>query len=123
MSCSLRFHTDRGNKTRQLLRYKTGKTAKMSDSQRDLLSLPHTAALCEVQAGTFRDLCLTFRDYTTSFFFFFKLYTKHVSLCRGKRAICPSAARVMFQTSFLFISCSVEVFLLLFLSASLHVKL
>lgn len=84
------------------------------------LTQQHYVKSERVLSGTY---VLFFRDYTTSFFFFFKLYTKHVSLCRGKRAICPSAARVMFQTSFLFISCSVEVFLLLFLSASLHVKL
>ena len=66
-----------------LLHYKTDKPAKTSDGQRDLLSLPHTAAfrvrvLCEVWASTFRDLCLIFRDYTP--LFFFKLHTKYVSL-------------------------------------------
>lgn len=41
----------------------------------------------------------------------------------GSVPYAPQQLVSLFQTSFLFISCSVEVFLLLFFSASLHVKL
>lgn len=65
-----------------------------------------------------------FSEIIPLLFSFFLSCTQNMSRSVvGSVPYAPQQLVSLFQTSFLFISCSVEVFLILFLSASLHVKL